>query len=47
MGEAVPHFVWFVMAELVDRLRATDTALDVETSSYRWRHQPSASRTQL
>jgi CRP/FNR family transcriptional regulator, cyclic AMP receptor protein len=27
MVEAVPHFVWYVMAELVDRLRATNAAL--------------------
>jgi CRP-like cAMP-binding protein len=27
MVEAVPHFVWYVMAELVVRLRATNAAL--------------------
>ncbi len=27
MVEAVPHFVWYVMAELVGRLRATNAAL--------------------
>jgi CRP/FNR family transcriptional regulator, cyclic AMP receptor protein len=27
MVEAVPHFVWYVMAELVDRLRATNAKL--------------------
>jgi len=27
MIEAVPHFVWYVMAELVERLRATNAAL--------------------
>jgi CRP-like cAMP-binding protein len=32
MVEAVPHFVWYVMAELVDRLRATDAALDIESA---------------
>ena len=28
MIEAVPHFAWYVMAELVDRLRATNAALN-------------------
>jgi CRP/FNR family transcriptional regulator, cyclic AMP receptor protein len=32
MVEVVPNFVWYVMAELVDRLRATDAALDKETA---------------
>ncbi|HUO53214.1 MAG TPA: cyclic nucleotide-binding domain-containing protein [Rhodoblastus sp.] len=32
MVEALPNFVWYVMAELVDRLRATDAALDMETA---------------
>jgi CRP-like cAMP-binding protein len=27
MVEAVPHFVWYVMAEMVGRLRATNAAL--------------------
>ena len=27
MVETVPHFVWYVIAELVDRLRATNAAL--------------------
>jgi CRP/FNR family transcriptional regulator, cyclic AMP receptor protein len=27
MVESVPHFVWYVMAELVDRLRATNARL--------------------
>lgn len=27
MVESVPHFVWYVMAELVGRLRATNAAL--------------------
>jgi CRP-like cAMP-binding protein len=27
MVESVPHFVWYVVAELVDRLRATNAAL--------------------
>lgn len=28
MVEAIPHFVWYVMAELVVRLRATNAALN-------------------
>jgi CRP-like cAMP-binding protein len=39
MVEAVPHFVWYVMAELVDRLRATDKALDIETASLQSGHR--------
>ena len=27
MMESLPHFVWYVMAELVGRLRATSAAL--------------------
>jgi CRP-like cAMP-binding protein len=39
MVEAVPHFVWYVMAELVDRLRATDRALDIQTAGHRSGHR--------
>ena len=37
MVEAVPHFVWYVMAELVGRLRATNAALNSVAASGAWR----------
>jgi CRP/FNR family transcriptional regulator, cyclic AMP receptor protein len=34
MVESVPHFVWYVMGELVGRLRATDAALDIQSACH-------------